>query len=92
MTKQFKITGMKCDHCRMSVENAIKGVKGVTAASVDLKAAQAQVEGNFSRRRGGWFRGGIGSTLFRYTGNNAGCPLVATGIYFWLGCIVQAVF
>ena len=35
MTKQFKITGMKCDHCRMSVENAIKGV-------------QAQVEGNFS--------------------------------------------
>lgn len=39
---------MKCDHCRMSVENAIKGVKGVTAASVDLKAAQAQVEGNFS--------------------------------------------
>ncbi len=48
MTKQFKITGMKCDHCRMSVENAIKGVKGVTAASVDLKAAKAQVEGNFS--------------------------------------------
>lgn len=46
--KTFKITGMKCEHCRMNTENAIKAVKGVTGASVDLKEGTAQVEGDFS--------------------------------------------
>ena len=46
--KEFKVTGMKCDHCRMKVENAIKQVEGVTQASVDLKQSTAQVEGNFN--------------------------------------------
>ncbi len=47
MKKIFKITGMKCDHCRIKVENAIKGVKGVAEAKVDLAEAEAQVEGDF---------------------------------------------
>lgn len=46
--KTFKITGMKCDHCRINTENAIKAVKGVTSAKVNLQAATAEVEGNFS--------------------------------------------
>lgn len=46
--KTFKITGMKCNHCRMNTENAIKAVKGVTNAQVSLEEATAQVEGNFS--------------------------------------------
>ena len=46
--KEFKVTGMNCDHCRMKVENAIKQVEGVTQASVDLKQSTAQVEGNFN--------------------------------------------
>lgn len=44
--KTYKITGMKCDHCRQAVENAIKAVKGVTSAKVDLPSATAQVEGD----------------------------------------------
>ena len=48
MKKEFKIQGMKCEHCRMRVENAINDVAGVTAASVNLTAGKATVEGDFS--------------------------------------------
>ena len=39
----LSITGMHCDHCRMNTENAIRSVKGVKKASVDLQSGTAEV-------------------------------------------------
>ncbi len=46
MSKQttLKVTGMSCSGCAANVEKALKGVSGVTAAKVDLKAGKASVE------------------------------------------------
>ena len=44
MTKELMINGMTCNHCKMRVENALKGVSGVEAVSVDLAAKTATVE------------------------------------------------
>ena len=46
MTKQatLKITGMHCAGCSANVEKALKGVKGVASASVDLKSSKAVVD------------------------------------------------
>ena len=48
MTQIFNISGMSCNHCRMSVEKAIAAVPGVTSVSVDLSGATAHVDGDFS--------------------------------------------
>ena len=32
----LKIEGMTCGHCKAAVENAIRGLNGVSAANVDL--------------------------------------------------------
>lgn len=48
MRQTFIISGMSCNHCRMSAERAILSVEGVTSASVDLGSKQAVVEGDFS--------------------------------------------
>ncbi len=45
MKQTFIIEGMNCNHCRMSAENAILTVSGVTSASVDLATKVAIVEG-----------------------------------------------
>ncbi len=45
MKKTVHIEGMSCMHCKMRVENALKGVPGVTLAAVDLKKGTASVEG-----------------------------------------------
>lgn len=45
MAVHLKITGMTCGHCVRAVTGALKGVKGVTAAEVDLKGGAAVVEG-----------------------------------------------
>ena len=37
------IDGMKCMHCKASVEKALKGVAGVTEAEVDLDAKTARI-------------------------------------------------
>lgn len=47
MTTTFKIEGMACNHCRMTVEKAISAVPGVEKVVVDLSAASAIVKGNF---------------------------------------------
>ena len=39
----LKINGMSCMHCRMAVERALKGVSGVSSASVDLASGKAKV-------------------------------------------------
>ena len=41
----LKITGMTCSHCVRSVTGALKGVRGVKTAEVDLKSGSAKVEG-----------------------------------------------
>lgn len=37
------VQGMTCDNCRRHVEEALKGVPGVSAASVDLLFRRAKV-------------------------------------------------
>jgi copper chaperone CopZ len=46
MTKQatLKISGMHCSGCSSNVEKALKSVKGVSSATVDLKANKAVVD------------------------------------------------
>jgi copper chaperone CopZ len=44
MTKTFKVTGMHCSGCSASVEKALKGVKGVSAVSVNLEGGKAVVD------------------------------------------------
>lgn len=43
MEKKMLIEGMKCMHCKASVEKALKGVAGVTDAEVDLEAKTARI-------------------------------------------------
>ena len=42
--KQFEIEGMTCGHCRNTVDRAIKDVKGVINAKIDLANHTADVE------------------------------------------------
>ncbi len=39
----FTVNGMSCGHCVMAVTKALKGVDGVSDASVDLGAKRATV-------------------------------------------------
>lgn len=41
----YTIKGMNCNHCRMTAENALKEVEGVTSATVVLETGEARVEG-----------------------------------------------
>ncbi len=43
MEKKMLIEGMKCMHCKASVEKALKGVAGVTDAEVDLETKTARI-------------------------------------------------
>lgn len=45
----LKIEGMTCEHCKMSVEKALKAVPRVTNATVDLAKKEAVVTGSASR-------------------------------------------
>ncbi|PJI25134.1 copper resistance protein CopZ [Prevotella intermedia] len=41
--KVFTVNGMKCEHCKANVENAIKGVVGVEMAEVNLVEKTVEV-------------------------------------------------
>lgn len=45
----LKVEGMTCNHCRMHVENALRGVNGVENAQVDLAKGEAVVTGAANR-------------------------------------------
>lgn len=45
MTKEYRIKGMMCNHCRLSVEKAISEVEGAVSVTVDLRSGKAVVEG-----------------------------------------------
>ncbi|MBM6992371.1 MAG: heavy-metal-associated domain-containing protein [Prevotella sp.] len=42
--KTFEVTGMKCDHCKAHVENAIQSLAGVQSAKVSLADKNVTVE------------------------------------------------
>lgn len=44
MKQTFSVSGMKCMHCKARVEDALKGVKGVTSAQADLEGKSVTVE------------------------------------------------
>lgn len=45
MKRTVSITGMSCEHCAARVERALGKIQGVSKASVNLKKAEAVVEG-----------------------------------------------
>lgn len=45
----LKVVGMTCNHCKMHVEEALRGVNGVENAQVDLGKGEAVVSGNANR-------------------------------------------
>lgn len=47
----FKVEGMHCNHCKASVENAIKQLKGVTDVQVNLEQKTVAVEGTASSNK-----------------------------------------
>ena len=42
----YKVSGMSCNHCKMSVEKAIAGIEGVESVTVDLPVGMAYVDGS----------------------------------------------
>lgn len=43
MEKTLNVQGMTCGHCKMSVENALNELDGVSTAKVDLDAGKVEV-------------------------------------------------
>ena len=46
MEKKMRIEGMKCNHCKASVEKALCAVPGVTGAQVNLEDKMAVIQMN----------------------------------------------
>jgi copper chaperone CopZ len=46
MSQTITVEGMSCEHCEQSVEEALTGLDGVTAASADRETGSATVEGD----------------------------------------------
>ena len=45
MVKFYRVEGMRCNHCKMSVENALKNLNGVESVAVDLSKKSVAVKG-----------------------------------------------
>jgi copper chaperone CopZ len=41
---KLRVTGMTCGHCLAKVEQALKGVRGVYSAVIDLPNGEAEVD------------------------------------------------
>ena len=46
MTKELKVEGMMCDHCKKHVTNALSKMEGVTEVQVNLEEKTAAVTMN----------------------------------------------
>lgn len=46
MSQTITVTGMSCDHCEETVEEALESVAGVSAATADRESETATVEGD----------------------------------------------
>lgn len=44
MKKTFEISGMKCNHCKATVENAVKALPGVTGAEASIEERTLTVD------------------------------------------------
>ncbi len=45
----LKVEGMSCNHCKMAVEKALKGINGVENVQVNLDKKEVVVTGSASR-------------------------------------------
>lgn len=52
----LNVKGMSCDHCKMTVEKAVKALDGVSKVNVDLEAKTVTV---------GYDEGRVGPARFR---------------------------
>ncbi|MFJ9541327.1 heavy-metal-associated domain-containing protein [Streptomyces sp. NPDC101225] len=43
--KQYRVTGMSCEHCSASITGEVSQVPGVTAVDVDVAAGSVSVGG-----------------------------------------------
>ncbi|WP_436923337.1 heavy-metal-associated domain-containing protein [Halosimplex amylolyticum] len=46
MERQITVSGMSCEGCEQSVEDALEGVPGVETATADRESETATVEGD----------------------------------------------
>ncbi|MEX2533210.1 MAG: heavy metal-associated domain-containing protein [Nitriliruptoraceae bacterium] len=46
MTQTYTVPDVTCNHCKASIESALHGVAGVTAAEVDVAAQTVSVTGD----------------------------------------------
>lgn len=42
--RTYAVSGMKCEHCKAKVENALKGLDGVRSVEASLQDASVTVE------------------------------------------------
>ena len=47
-TRSYRVEGMTCGHCRLSVFEEISEVEGVVSVEVDLETGRADVGGSFT--------------------------------------------
>ena len=45
MSTQIQVEGMTCNHCKMTVENGIKGIEGVEDAKANIHSGKVSIEG-----------------------------------------------
>ena len=43
---KLRVTGMTCGHCQAKVEKALKGIRGVYSAIIDLPDGEAEIDFN----------------------------------------------
>lgn len=48
-TIKLNVEGMSCNHCKMAVEKAVKGINGVESVQVSLDKREAIVTGSAAR-------------------------------------------
>lgn len=46
MSQTITVDGMSCGHCEQSVEEALEGIDGITAARADHESASVTIEGS----------------------------------------------
>lgn len=49
MKKTFKLEGLDCANCAAKIEAAVKGLEGVTSATVNFMTTKMMIEGDESK-------------------------------------------
>ncbi|MHB8125416.1 MAG: CopZ family metallochaperone [Desulfitobacteriaceae bacterium] len=69
----LKVEGMTCNHCKMSVEKALKNVSGVENAQVDLAKKEVSVTGTASYEDLAEAVEAAGFSVVKNEGHHKGC-------------------